>query len=330
MRRDTAQVSRFADVESLAAAYDTSDVEFVRLSPTTFTAELTQLDLGGIRVRLARFGSPSGEAHPTRPIGLVRGGWRAGRAALFLPVGPATGSIANGHAWSAVGTVMLAPGGEIHNVAVARHQDWAAVDLDADTLAAMMDESGLPALSQGAPRSISLWQRGRFAALQAAILGSVRDAVALPPGLMVGGVLSALRDSVMNALLAAFATMAGDDLALSRQSRASLRIVTAADQLLRADPARPIYTDTLCAALAVSPSKLFNAYRAAYRISPHQFLKCRRLSMARQALRAAAPGHDRVKQAALAHGFFNLGRFAAEYRAMFGEMPSQTLARGTP
>jgi AraC-like DNA-binding protein len=320
VRRGARQVLRFSDADSLAAAYDTSDVEFVRLSPTNFTAKLTQVDLDGLRVRHASFGAPSGDAHSTRPIGLMHGGWRAGRAALFVPVGPATGSAVNGCAWSSISAALVAPGGEIHNVAAGRHQDWGAVDLDADDLAELLDAAGLPAFS--APRSATLWRQGSLAALQAAILGAVRDAAAFPAGSIPGGVLPALREGVMDALLAAVLTMAGDDLTLPRRSRESLRVVAAADQLLRSDPARPVYTDGLCVALAVSPSKLFNAYRAVYRMSPHQFLKCRRLSMVRQALRSATPGRASVKRAALMHGFVNLGRFAAEYRAMFGEIPT--------
>ena len=33
-----------------------------------------------------------------------------------------------------------------------------------------------------------------------------------------------------------------------------------------------------------------------------------------------------VKSVALAHGFWQLGNFAHDYRAMFGELPSETLA----
>jgi hypothetical protein len=35
-----------------------------------------------------------------------------------------------------------------------------------------------------------------------------------------------------------------------------------------------------------------------------------------------------VKSIALSHGFWHLGQFAHDYRATFGEAPSETLARG--
>jgi AraC family ethanolamine operon transcriptional activator len=234
--------------------------------------------------------------------------------------------MANGHAWATLSAALLAPGGEIHNLAVARHQDWGAVDFDVDVLAALLDDFGLPSLGASAPRSVTVWQRGCFAALEAAIRDAARDAASFPLGFIPHGMLSALRESVMDALLSGLAAMKADESGLPRRTQEGLRIVKAADQMLCDDPARPIYTEALCEALAVSPSKLFKAFMATYGVSPHHFLKCRRLSLVRRALRVAAPGHRSVKRAALSYGFANMGRFADEYRTMFGEMPSQTLA----
>ena len=104
----------------------------------------------------------------------------------------------------------------------------------------------------------------------------------------------------------------------------------AADAHLRAHLARPIYTEELCAALDVAPATLAAAFHAAFGVSPHRFLKLRRLALVRAGLLGGAPEGGPaplVKSVALAHGFWHLGQFAAEYRAMYGETPSETLAR---
>jgi AraC-like DNA-binding protein len=62
-------------------------------------------------------------------------------------------------------------------------------------------------------------------------------------------------------------------------------------------------------------------------ISPGQYARLRRLNLSRAALRRADPTTARVAEIARHYGFSELGRFAAIYRAVFGETPSVTLQR---
>ncbi len=328
MQRSAMQVFHFPDIDALAASYDTSDAEYVRFSRASLSAELSQLDLGDFRIRLARFSEPATEVDPAQPIGVLRAAWRHGRAALFVPVGEANASVMNGHCYGTFDALLLAPGGEIHNVTAARHQDWAAVDFEDEAFAALLDASGLSALTDGVRHSVTAWRGAGVAALQRAILQAMRDAARFRHGFVPHMMLPVLRERVMDALLSAFASMASGQDALPRRTREGLRIVNAVDSLLRDRPAQPIYTEGLCAALGVSARKLFDAFAGTYGQSPHQFLKYRRLSLVRRALRTVGPEHASVKWAALSHGFINSGRFAGEYRRLFGEMPSQTLAGG--
>jgi hypothetical protein len=51
------------------------------------------------------------------------------------------------------------------------------------------------------------------------------------------------------------------------------------------------------------------------------------LNLARQRLRFPGAGADLVKIVALDLGFWHFDRFAIAYRELFGETPSETLAR---
>jgi transcriptional regulator GlxA family with amidase domain len=57
------------------------------------------------------------------------------------------------------------------------------------------------------------------------------------------------------------------------------------------------------------------------------YLRDLRLQRVRAILERAAPWSTTVEAVASRHGFVHMGRFAASYRASFGEIPSATLAR---
>ena len=77
-------------------------------------------------------------------------------------------------------------------------------------------------------------------------------------------------------------------------------------------------------ALRVSRRELEYAFRTVFDQSPRDFLHLLRLNAVRRALRRGAPG-DTILRVLLDHGFTHPGRFAADYRAIFGEQPSETL-----
>ncbi len=62
-------------------------------------------------------------------------------------------------------------------------------------------------------------------------------------------------------------------------------------------------------------------------MGPMRFLLRRRMQLARRALREADPAATTVTAIAMQYGFWELGRFAAEYRTLFNEPPSVTLRR---
>jgi AraC-like DNA-binding protein len=63
-------------------------------------------------------------------------------------------------------------------------------------------------------------------------------------------------------------------------------------------------------------------------MNPLSYIKFRRLQLVHCALRRADPETLSVSEAAQRQGFRHLGRFAADYRDLFGEQPSVTLRQG--
>ncbi len=62
-------------------------------------------------------------------------------------------------------------------------------------------------------------------------------------------------------------------------------------------------------------------------MGPIRFLSLRRMHLVHRALQQADPSTTTVTRLATDHGFWELGRFAVVYRALFGESPSESLRR---
>ena len=82
----------------------------------------------------------------------------------------------------------------------------------------------------------------------------------------------------------------------------------------------------LCLASNVSERRLRHAFYDCYSMSPTAYLRVAALNEVRQELLHGPPARDAVSRAASDFGFWHLSRFAGQYRALFGEAPSTTLA----
>jgi AraC-like DNA-binding protein len=93
------------------------------------------------------------------------------------------------------------------------------------------------------------------------------------------------------------------------------------------NPDQPLYIPELCAAIGVSDRTLRVCCQEQLGMSPKHYLLLRRMHLARRALRDGTPDTRSVTEIATQFGFWQFGRFAGEYRALFGEAPSTTLHR---
>jgi AraC family ethanolamine operon transcriptional activator len=99
-------------------------------------------------------------------------------------------------------------------------------------------------------------------------------------------------------------------------------LVQNAEEMMRSRLTDPIGAVDLCRQLRVSDRTLRMAFRERYGLGPMGYYKCLRLNAVRAALRAGR--QLTVAAAAAAFDFHHLGNFAADYRRLFGEKPSET------
>jgi AraC family ethanolamine operon transcriptional activator len=144
----------------------------------------------------------------------------------------------------------------------------------------------------------------------------------------IPGANVALVDSLLETLDLTFAAYPYTDAANNRRNGtpASLRVLRTIDEFADANASRPIYSEEIASALGISVRTLANLMIRSNDMSLQRYLRLRRLWSTRRQLLAGTP-HLKIKEVALAHGFWHMGDFAARYFRQFGEHPSSTHLR---
>jgi AraC-like DNA-binding protein len=136
-------------------------------------------------------------------------------------------------------------------------------------------------------------------------------------------VARALEHELLHALVNALTGPEACDDAARRQRRAA--IMARLEKVLGAQSDRQLSMAELCAGTGVPERTLRLCCEEFLGLSPTAYIRLRRLNLVRAALLRSDPAVATVGDVARRHGFSELGRFAAAYRAAFGERPSTTL-----
>jgi len=116
-------------------------------------------------------------------------------------------------------------------------------------------------------------------------------------------------------------------------SQASLKpsrrsqLIAQAEQRMLANLEEPLTLKQLAQDLESSSSALSYGFQDLFSMSPMRYLKVRRLNAVRQHLKANVPESCYIAAIANRFGFYSTGHFARDYKAMFGELPSETLQK---
>lgn len=133
-----------------------------------------------------------------------------------------------------------------------------------------------------------------------------------------------LQEALLNGLLLAAEHPWRDELADPAGPVRPAPVKRATDAV-RARPEHPFTTSELAALARVSVRRLQESFRQYVGMSPMAYVREVRLERVHEELRAGDPDGLSVGEVAWRWGFTHPGRFAAQYRARFGETPSRTL-----
>lgn len=162
--------------------------------------------------------------------------------------------------------------------------------------------------------------RRRLRDLAAAVLARL---IASTDGVPAPGELAAMRADLCAALADAALAALPPEPGQTARPEQRMRILREARALAMAREAEGAPTIAgICEALGVSRRTLQYSFQEIACVNPATYLRTIRLNQARRDLKAGAS----VTTAATNWGFWHFGRFAREYRDLFGELPSQTVA----
>jgi AraC family transcriptional regulator, ethanolamine operon transcriptional activator len=142
---------------------------------------------------------------------------------------------------------------------------------------------------------------------------------------------SAAEEEVLAVVLQTIeASTATQDRHVGRPQVSRNRVIARTLALIDAQQGKPMFIDDLCRATEVSERTLRNVFHEYFGVGPMRLLKVRQLLEIRAALLAADPAHDTVARLAASFGVWDFSLFARNYKALYGESPSESLRRPPP
>ncbi|HEY7288793.1 MAG TPA: AraC family transcriptional regulator [Vicinamibacterales bacterium] len=291
---------RIEDIDAMAAAaVDGLTSEYLQLVARPFTGRWTIVRTSHLSIQIG-----------CEDIAVVRRlGIPSNRAALIVPL-----SVPDSARWNACvirpqDVLVCLPGAECY-----------AFDPGGTSFAVISVESRSPVA-----------RRVRLLAAEAAPSGVAtlrpEDACALRRELQaVGAASRAARTGILKVLQLSLARAVPRPRQIESAPGRS-QIVRRAEEFFKHHVGEPVSIARLSSVAGVSERSLRNAFYDMYTTSPKRYLRLWQLHQVRRALRSVRSDENTVTDVATLHGFYELGRFAGEYKALFGEAPSHTLQK---
>lgn len=135
-----------------------------------------------------------------------------------------------------------------------------------------------------------------------------------------------VQDGVKDTLLQHLVDLLDTDASYPLTPLARKRMVDRARDYVMANLDAPPTILELCNIVGASRRKLQYCFQETLGMSPVSYLRMMRLNAAHRDLLEVGC-HSSIQNIAAKWGFLHFGRFSSEYRALFGELPSETLKR---
>jgi AraC-like DNA-binding protein len=156
---------------------------------------------------------------------------------------------------------------------------------------------------------------------------AIRVAETRPEALLGGEAVHGLEQQLIDALVECLSK--GSAIEVAPDTREHQDVALRFEALLQTQPSQALRMAEICAALGVPARSLRLSCEEQLGMGPGEYVRRRRMQLVHRALRNGDPDAAGVSAVARRYGFRDLSRFASNYRALYGELPSVTLRRGS-
>jgi AraC-like DNA-binding protein len=308
-------VVTFTDPQSYQAAIRPAQAEVLVTAKGDFQAELTRVELPRLWMQRSRESLPR----------VVHSTVCAERPPIFFLTGADQAAMHHSGMDVSFGDIIVVGSSSTHHHRSDAPCHWATLSLTRENLATSGHalagrDLTIPSVTHRLRPSLPMMSR----LLKLHEAGG-RLAQAAPPILARPEPVRALEEALVHAMI--MCLIDGTPVEIGSGARQHAAIIARFEELLAVNHDRPLYLAEICAAIRVSERTLRVCCQEHLGMGPVRYLWLRRMHLARGALILATPATATVTGIAMDYGFWELGRFAGKYRALFGESPSASLRR---
>jgi AraC-like DNA-binding protein len=308
----------YCDFDQLVADVRQWDLDFRQIDRGLFRGEVLQFGMAGIHISEGRFGRALDQ----------RGAPPAGLRTIGIPANRKVNFIWRGQQISGNNLIVFPRGAELASVSTPEFHIYTC-SFPEDLLALLSEELEIGELDQlrGGHEVIHCDSdlMNRLQRHIRALCGSVRRE---KMSLCHQNTQHQIRFAFPRQLLRTIAASEGVCVPATSQKRELA--VTRALAYIERHARGPLSIKSLCVAAGVSQRTLEYAFEERFGVTPKALLLTHRLNMVRRELRDSDHSTTKVVDVANDYGFWHMGRFAANYRQLFEELPSETLQRTSP
>jgi len=307
-------VSIFHDFDEYTASVQDVDHDMALHRMVRRLWRIWHLDIDGVHIQQGCQGSGD----------ITQGQAKTAGYFLYLPLKHAEIQRANGVALDANTIAILEPGCEFCLSSNLDHQ-WCSVFIPTDQLVGILPVlAPSPARCRVVRLPDQAWNRYRDL-----IRGILRAAEIHDQALTAPGGQSALRHLLSLSSRVIQLGASSNKSPKGRPPVTRAEIVRRTTAVVEANLNRSLSVGDMASACGVSERTLRNVFMDYYQVAPLRYFQLQKLHQIHRALRAAEPRGVTVSAVLAQHGEYEFGRFAQRYRAVFGELPSETLATPT-